>query len=136
VLPELLGENDATGKMFRLGTLLSTLVLVAWRKPGDFESLLRRSAIVLIVFVSLQVFFSPQWILWLAPLLVPVAGKDRVTFWVAIALDLVMYLTFPMIWDFDYAHKNFLLGALTYARAGILLVLILRLSMLEFGPRR
>jgi hypothetical protein len=51
----------------------------------------------LLVVVTLAVFFSPQWILWFAPLLLPLVRKDRLLGWSVAALDAVTYMIFP-IW--------------------------------------
>jgi hypothetical protein len=62
----------------------------------DLASLLRRGALVLLVFTSLAVFYSPQWIIWFAPLLLPLVGRDRRIGWGVASLDLLTYLTFPL----------------------------------------
>src|SRR5262249_22943420 len=107
VLPTALGDDNTAAKGFRLSAVLTTLLVLASRRPADLAGLLRRSAIVLIVFVSLQVFYSPQWVLWLAPLLVPLARLHRPVLWLVIALDVVTYLTFPVVFDmihYPYQH--------------------------------
>jgi hypothetical protein len=96
VLPEALGKNDLPGRLFRLGTVALTVLLLAWRRPADLASLLRRGAITVIVFIALPVFYSPQWIVWLLPLLVPLARPWRLLFWLLVALDAVTYITFPL----------------------------------------
>lgn len=93
-LPVDLAYNDLPGKIFRNGVLLMAVALLAWRPVPDLASLLRRGALVLLVFVTVPVFWSPQWILWLAPLLLPLAVRQRGLVWLIVALDLVNYLTF------------------------------------------
>ena len=51
---------------------------------------------VLIVFIGLSVYFSPQWVLWLAPLCLPLARGNRLFTGLLIALDLATYFTFPV----------------------------------------
>ena len=60
-------------------------------------ALLRASSIVLIAFAGVQVFYSPQWLLWLSPLLLPLAAVDRRILWLYVALDLVNYLSFTAL---------------------------------------
>jgi hypothetical protein len=97
LLPAALGENDALGKGFRLAALLLVLAGLLRRRPGDLAGLLRNGAVLLVVFVSLSVFYSPQWLLWLAPLLLPLTGRTRGLAWLVAALDLVTFCTFPLV---------------------------------------
>jgi hypothetical protein len=96
LLPRALEENDLAGKLFRLGTVGLVVLLLACSRPPDLTSLLRRGAIAVIVFIALAVFYSPQWIVWLLPLLVPLARQQRIVIWLIVALDLVTFATFPM----------------------------------------
>ena len=91
-----LAGNDPAGRAFRLGTLGLTLIAVCRTRPADLAGLLRRGAIVLIVFIGLSVWFSPQWVLWLAPLCLPLARRNRPLVALLVALDLVTYFTFPV----------------------------------------
>ena len=54
---------------------------------------------VVILFVSLQVIFSPQWWIWIATLLVPLAGRRP---WLVAAVafgEVFTYATFPLLFD-------------------------------------
>jgi hypothetical protein len=42
------------------------------------------------------VFWSPQWIVWFLPLLVPLAGRRWWPLAVAVGLDAANYVTFPI----------------------------------------
>ncbi len=96
-LPLSLSTNTALAKGFRLGMLLVTgLGLAAW-PVRDLVSLLRRGAVVLIVFISVSVVFSPQWILWLAPFVLPLCPRSRLLTILVIALDLLTFLLWPYI---------------------------------------
>ncbi len=127
VFPSALGGSAWWAKAFRLGTVLVVLAILMRHEPKDLLGLLRRSAIVLVVFVALQVFYSPQWILWLVPLLIPLAGSDRVLYAMVAALDITTYVTFPYAFDFRWE----LLGTLTYVRAVMLAALVWRLAAME-----
>jgi hypothetical protein len=96
ILPVALADNNLVGRGFRLGGLLVTLAALLWRRPPDLAGVLRRCAVVLIVFTSLSVFYSPQWILWLVPLLVPLAARQRGLGWLIVALDVATFFTFPV----------------------------------------
>lgn len=99
LLPEWMGENDPLAKGLRLSILAVTeALLLAW-PMADLTSLLRRGAIIVIVFVSLSVFWSPQWVLWLAPFLIPLARSRPLLLGILVAQDLAIYVTFPLYWD-------------------------------------
>jgi hypothetical protein len=123
LLPLSLAANDAAGRAFRLGTLALAIVALCWTRPADVASLLRRGAVILIVFIGLSVTFSPQWVLWLAPLCLPLARRDWLLTGLIIALDLATYFTFPVyspIWGpFDAGGVD----RAVYARFAVLGVL-------------
>jgi hypothetical protein len=145
ILPESLGGSDRFGTTFRLGTLALTTLLLVLRRPSGMASLMRRGALLLIVFVTLPVFYSPQWVLWLVPLLAPLARRSWVVAVLAVLLDLVTYLTFPGVmglvdtspylgsWREPLLerHDTFL-AALTYARFAALGLLALALLWAEW----
>jgi hypothetical protein len=146
ILPRVLGENDWLGQAFRLCTLALTLGLLLMRRPADLSSLLRRGAILLIVFVTLPVFYSPQWILWLLPLLAPLTRRHRSVLILAVALDFITYLTFPVIMEILGQDSRFLpeslrtslqvvrpllLGVVSYCRFVALGLLVLALARAE-----
>ncbi len=125
ILPLRLAENTWWAKAFRLGTLLLAVAALVVRPIPDLPSLLRRAALALIVFVTLPVFYSPQWVLWLTPLLLPLGRRQRGLLGLAVALDLVTYVTWPLLGS---AENPFWLGlwepavmdVLVIARFGIL----------------
>lgn len=99
LLPAWMAQNEPTAKLLRLGILGGTLALLLARRIPNLDSLLRRGALIVMVFVTLAVFYSPQWVLWLAPLLIPLARSRRWLLGLLIILDGVTYLAFPIIWD-------------------------------------
>jgi hypothetical protein len=123
LLPLSLAANDAAGRAFRLGTLALTIVALCRTRPADVASLLRRGAVILIVFIGLSVTFSPQWVLWLAPLYLPLTKRNYLLTGLIIALDLATYFTFPVyspIWGpFDAGGGD----RAVYARFVVLAVL-------------
>ena len=94
-LPVQLGSG-ALGAVFRTAVLGGTLAALLRSPILDLTSLLRRGALFLLVFVSVAVFYSPQWVIWFAPLLFPLARTDRRLGWSVITFDLITYLTFPV----------------------------------------
>jgi hypothetical protein len=112
-----------------------TVGTLAYRPLPEIPSLLRRSAVVLIVFISLQVFFSPQWIIWLTPLLAPLAQRDRSLIPWLVAFDLIMFLSFPVVF---FHHHLFGLGdvatkGLLYLRIILPAIITYQLIRAEYG---
>ena len=95
----------------RLGAVLALaiplLTAVGWSlyRPPDVLSLLRRCAFALLAFLTVSVFYSPQWWQWLAVLLVPLCVRHRWLVWAVVFLDLWTYLHFPLILD-SVTHYN------------------------------
>jgi uncharacterized membrane protein len=126
ILPWEWSENTLVGRLVRLGSVLIVGLALFVKRPEDLASVLRRGLVVLIVFVALQVFYSPQWIVWFLPLLVPLARLHPAVLWSAIALDLITYLSFPVTFDMqsdDGLTKESLRVFLIFARAALLALL-------------
>lgn len=135
VLPAALAQNSPLAVTFRLGVVGGLTLVLALRPAGGFESLLRRSAIVLIVFASLQTFYSPQWILWVMPFLAPLAARRWALTSLAAALDLVTYATFPVVCDLlGHPSQGPWMTELVYARLGIISCLLAVLLADELKP--
>jgi hypothetical protein len=116
LLPTALAGSHYLARIFRLGIVLAAVVIACWRRPDDLASVLRRGCVVLIVFLAVQVFYSPQWLLWLLPLLAPLAGAQRPVLYLAIVLDAITYITFPLASGSDEILVDALL---VYARAAV-----------------
>jgi hypothetical protein len=135
VLPPVLASEHPAAALLRVALVGLVVVGLVRSRPQDLRDLLRRAAVVLLVFVALQVFFSPQWILWLAPLLVPLATADRQLARIWIALDLVTFLSFPLVYDLaGQPPAPVLRVVLVYARAGLVLALLARLTVRADRP--
>ncbi len=137
VLPEALGSPSTLARSGRLMTLIVAMAALGWQRPADLDTVLRRGAVLLLVFQALQVFYSPQWILWLLPLTVPLAMRQPLLAFPLIALDLATFATFPILYDRMgwFAQPGmFDLGYLTlvWLRLGLFLLLA---WMLLFAPR-
>lgn len=132
LLPDRLAQPDQLGSIFRGGSVLLAAFLLCLSAMSDLAGLLRRGAVLLLLFASVQVFYSPQWLLWLSPLLLPLARNSRTITWSAAALDLVTYLSFPVIYDSDSAWRPVLVPLAVFARCAIVAVLIGILLWQEF----
>lgn len=120
VLPQFLAEQTLVGKAFRLGGVLLVVLALVWRRPVDLVDVLRRGMVAVLAFVAVQLFYSEQWLLWFAPFLVPLARLDRRVLWLAVALDVVTFLSFPVAFDCGASPAEaFLRLPLVYARAAV-----------------
>lgn len=140
-LPEAMSQSGPPWNIIRLAILGITLGVLLLRPPSSLIGLLRRGAMVLIVFLSLQLFYSPQWIIWLIPLLVPLVGVQRFVGPLLIGLDAITYLTFPVVYDRigplgtnDQLHHWMVVGGIC-ARGAVLAILIVVLAWGELAAR-
>jgi hypothetical protein len=154
-LRAVLAGNGPVGRGFRLGTLALVSALLLVRPIPDLAGVLRRGAVVLITFMSLSVFYSPQWILWLVPLLLPLAGRHRRLVVLAAALDLVTWCQWPLTarmielfglqdwpdtadivssWGLSLSAGDVLLTALTYARLVLLGLIVWNVLRADRSP--
>jgi hypothetical protein len=118
--------NGLIGRGFRLGSLTLVMAFLLVRPIADLAGVLRRGAVVLIVFISLSVFYSPQWVLWLTPLLLPLAVRQRKLILLIAGLDLVTWGQWPIAWNLAEAFgmedypRDVILTVLAFARFAIL----------------
>ena len=117
MLPVALAEM----KTVRLGILAAVVLATVVTRPQSIDSVLRRCGLGLIVFVVLAVFWSPQWVLWFLPILIPL-GRTR--WWpiaAGVVLDLSTYYAFPVLfWNLWGVPDGMIDGtvlALVYFRA-------------------
>jgi hypothetical protein len=95
MLPPALGRSG-TARLLVLGMIT---FLCLFHRPETVADVLRRCGLILIAFVAMALFWSPQWILWFLPILVPLAVRSRPVAYATIALDLITYCSFPvMFW--------------------------------------
>jgi hypothetical protein len=130
-IPYRLGTDALWAKAFRTGCVLAILLATVWTRPANLEALLRRASLVLLVFVSLQVFYSPQWIIWFTPFLLPLARRHWPVAVLYVALDLTTYLTFPVAFDTERRFFPWLIGVRGVIVAALFGYLLPRVSALE-----
>jgi hypothetical protein len=123
LLPDALGQNTPLGRWFRLGTLLGTVALLSVPRIPDLASLLRRCAVVLIVVQCIQVYYSPQFIIWLLPLLLPLASGQAVLIWLVALLDVLTIMSFPLGAPTPWLYTQVLV--VRYLLCGVLVGLLL-----------
>jgi hypothetical protein len=101
---------------------------------------LRRCLIVLSAFVALATFWSPQWVIWFLPLVIPLAARHRWLAWVAAILDLANYIQFPIIylllWDqIPLGPKGDLLEGLVWTHLGAWCLFAAAMAWRELRPQ-
>ena len=111
---------------------LAQLAVLAWiwlRRPGTAEELVRWSAAALVAFVALGKVLSPQFLIWLVPVVPLVAGRRGLQAAALLALAMVLtQLWFPYrYWDlaleFDQT-ASWLVLARDLVLVGLLVVLV------------
>jgi hypothetical protein len=96
ILPTTFGGVSFVARGFRSGALLLTLATLTWRPIPDLAALVRRGGVLVVVFVLLQNVFSPQWVLWFWPFLLPLLGRIP---WLA-ALIVILDLATIALWPY------------------------------------
>jgi hypothetical protein len=100
VLPQELAHE----KNRRLAILAVAGLALVLTRPPSLHSVLRRCAVLLVVFISLAVFWSPQWVVWFLPLVIPLAARSRWLVFTCVALDLLNYFQFPVLFWIIWNH--------------------------------
>jgi hypothetical protein len=97
ILPPFLGGDALVARLFRTGSVLLTLTALTWQRIPDLPALVRFGGVLVVVFVLLQNVFSPQWILWFWPFLLPMIGRyPRLTVLI-VTLDLATIAIWPFM---------------------------------------
>jgi hypothetical protein len=89
------------------------------KKP---ENVINWSIIVMLIYILFSPYYSPQWLLWLVPLLM-VWQPSRLAAVFVVAYGLIGYLEYPVainIFGFDSIHYNMLVLVRTVLLVGIL----------------
>ncbi|HYH64272.1 MAG TPA: glycosyltransferase family 87 protein [Urbifossiella sp.] len=140
VLPEWLAKPEQGRE--RLAILAAAVLLVAVTRPAGLPGLLRRCGMVLVVFVVLAVFWSPQWIVWFLPLLAPLAPRRWWVGGAVVLLDVANYFNFPVLfwilWNRIESQDvlDDLSGAMIWVRAALWLGLGAGLVYDEWRAKR
>jgi hypothetical protein len=94
-------------------------------RPRTFEELVNAFVFAVLGFMTFSVFYSPQFVLWLLPL-VSFSGS-RIMLSSAIALSWLTYLYFPIIFNLAYGTALFqaIVVAVTLARLFMMILAII-----------
>jgi hypothetical protein len=118
---------DAVGAAETALALAGLAVLWLWfaRQPRDTESLVRASAAAVCLFVAFGKVLSPQYMIWLVPLVPLVRGRRGVAASAALGAALILtQLWFPdRYWDLVFGFGGFE-SALVLARDLVLVALV------------
>jgi glycosyl transferase family 87 len=130
----LAGTAPAVAAIVLAATQLAALIWIWLRRPGTPEELVRWSVAALVAFVALGKVLSPQFLIWLAPVVPLVAGRRGLRASVLLCAALVLtQLWFPdRYWQLALEFDG-RASALVLARD---LVLVALLAVLVSGARR
>lgn len=132
ILPYSWALDPMRAGVFRIGSLCATITVLLLPSIRELDQLLRRGLIVLVTFTSLQVFWSPQWLLWLHPLLIPLVPGQRILGWLLAAFDLTMFVSFPLVYDAgELPGRDQWIHGLVWLRAACSAVLVAVLGYRE-----
>lgn len=110
--------------------LLPLIVFLGYKKFKDFikipADVVRWSLLVLLFYVFLSPYYSPQWFVWLLPLfvLIPLRQKE---IWAVIIFDLLNFLFFPLVYGY-FGYEHIIFEVVVTARTISFIVLILFLA--------
>ena len=120
----------------QVGVLLGLWIAFA-RGPADRERLVRMSAAAVCAFIALGKVLSPQFLIWLLPLVPLVRGRRGLTASAALAVALVLtQLWFPNRYWRLALHQDAIASWLVFARDLVLVALVLVLAMPRRVPTR
>lgn len=107
-------------------------LLIVRASVRDIPALVRACVFVLVPFMAFGSFFSQQWIIWLAPLVVLVGRRAELA--LLAALDLLLFLQFPVLYDIDPHSWHY--DIVTVARTVLLAALWALNARALKAPRR
>ena len=104
---------------------LSPLVLVFCVAVRTKEELLAGMALAVMAFICFGTRHSPQWLLWLTPLLV-LAARSRTDLIVILVYDLLTFVYFPL--GYDLYDSTWVFTAILTVHAGLRALILVRLG--------
>ena len=108
--------NPAGPLWFGVFTILQVLIVPfsLFDRMDTFDKVLHWCILILTPFVLFSRIYSPQWLLWLMPMLL-LAARSRMDILGIIFYDVSTYLAFPVTWDL-FGHLSWemkLMGLIT-----------------------
>ncbi len=119
------GLGAAAWKPGFLALQFSAFALPAFARLETRQQLLDAGALAVMIFMCFANFYSPQWLLWVAPLLV-LGARARADILVVAAFDLLTYIYFPLAYDL-YGDTPVFTGVLV-AHAAFRVFVLVRLA--------
>jgi uncharacterized membrane protein len=100
-------------------------------RPRSFEDLVSAFLFAVLGFMSFSVFYSPQFLLWILPLVC--FSESRVMLTAAILLSWLTYLYFPVSYDLQQLGQGGLFKAMVVAVASLRVFMMLRAVRERYG---
>ncbi len=113
-----------------LQLFLPLIIFIGYKKFKTFikspTDVIRWSLLVLMLYIFLSPYYSPQWFVWLLPLfiLIPLNKKE---IWSIIVFDLLNFLFFPLIYGF-FSVNSLIFNGVVFARTIACVVLIILIT--------
>jgi len=108
---------------------LPFIIYVGYKKFRHYiktpTNLITWSLLVLSFYIFLSPYYSPQWFLWLLPLLVllPLNKKEV---WLIIVYDLLNFIFFPVVYRY-IGYESYIIDIVVFVRSAVFIGLILML---------
>jgi hypothetical protein len=119
-----LGSNLNASVLITIFTALQFIAspLSLLKRIDSVEKVLHWSIVIIGTFILFSRIYSPQWLLWLMPLLILAADRLSDVVWIVL-FDVATYLTFPVVFDLAPRGSPLLTG-LGFICAAILVRMI------------
>lgn len=108
---------------------LPFIIYVGYKKFKDYiktpTNLIMWSLLVLSFYIFISPYYSPQWFLWLLPLLVllPLNKKEV---WLIIVYDLLNFIFFPVVYGY-IGYESYIIDIVVFMRSAVFIWLIFML---------
>ncbi len=102
--------------------LMTVLIVIQRGKISDTTAFVRSCILLLIPFLLFSRFSSPQWIIWLTPLLILVGSPFELA--ILALLDVTMYMEFPFLFGLDPYGGTYATAILLKSSLMIILIFV------------
>ncbi len=90
-------DNSHWSRLFQILVLLGTIAM----RPKTFEDLVNTFLVGVVGFISFNIFYSPQFVLWVIP--IACFSQSKPVLWTTFTFGLATYFYFPLAFDSRYA---------------------------------
>jgi hypothetical protein len=102
----------------------SAVPLLFFVRVDSFQKLLSSSLLAISTFMLFAPLYSPQWLLWIFPLMILLA-QDKWDIALLVAYGVLTYVEFPIAYD-SFGESSFLMVLMGWLNVLFLILIILR----------